>query len=167
MHLVTLVMARNCMPWDPGNGQNPLTKIWVPYALTDPVLFLATLNFAAVHLDILYGRYSSPITLFHKGETIRQINARLQDPSKALTNTTIGAVAMLAAMEVSFFSSFHEVTAQLTLFVLELERELRRTTGSYGRPDQNGGYERRPSRTRMGGSPPYVHIMVSSHKDSI
>lgn len=93
-------MARSCLPIDHGNGPNPLTKIWVPYAMTDPVIFLATLNFAAVHLDILQGQYTSPKTLMNKGETIRLINAKLQSSTEALTDTTIGAVVMLAGMEV-------------------------------------------------------------------
>ena len=94
-------MAKNCLPVDPGNGQNPLVKVWVPYAMADPVLFLATLSFAAVHLDVLRGQDISPGTLFYKGETIRMINQRLASPTHTLTNTTIGAVAMLAAVEVS------------------------------------------------------------------
>ena len=93
-------MTKNCLPIDPGNGQNPLTKVWVPYAMTDPVLFLATLNFAAVHLDLLRGTQSNHKTLVHKGETIRRINDRLQSSTETISNTTIGAVAMLAAMEV-------------------------------------------------------------------
>lgn len=100
LELVVSVMARNCLPIDPGNGSNPLTKVWVPYAITDPALFLATLNFAAVHLNILRGQYNSRSTLMHKGETIRLINARLQKPTESLTNETIGSVAMLAATEV-------------------------------------------------------------------
>ena len=94
------MMARNCLPADPGNGSNPLTKIWVPYAMTDPALFMATVNFAAVHLDILRGKYSSTHTLTHKIETIRLINAKLQNSTEALSNETIGSVVMLAAMEV-------------------------------------------------------------------
>lgn len=68
--------------------------------MSDPILFLATLNFAAVHLDFVRGQCSNPRTLIHKVETIRLINARLQDPIEALTNTTIGAIIMLAGVEV-------------------------------------------------------------------
>ncbi len=68
--------------------------------MADPILFIATLNFAAVHLDILRGRYNSPHTLTHKIETIRLINVRLQNSTEALSNETIGSVAMLVAMEV-------------------------------------------------------------------
>lgn len=94
-------MARRYLPIDAGDGSNnPLTKVWVPNAIADPLLFLTTLNVAAIHLDLLQGRYSSPATIARKGEAIHLINARLQRPSQALTNETIGSVVMLAAMEV-------------------------------------------------------------------
>ena len=93
-------MARNCLPIDSGDGSNSFTKMWVSYAMTDPILFIATLNFAAVHLDILRGKYNNPHTLTNNIETIRLINARLHHSTEALSNETIGSVAMLAAMEV-------------------------------------------------------------------
>lgn len=93
-------MAINCLPVDHGNGENPLTKIWLPYALQDYTLFLATLTFAVAHLEILSGNYKSPRTLLHKGHLIKAVNAKLRDREHALSNETIGAVAMLAAMEV-------------------------------------------------------------------
>lgn len=72
----------------------------MPLAVADPLLFLATLNFSAVHLDFMRGQCGSRTTLIHKGETIRLINARLQSPTEALTNITIGAITLLAAVEV-------------------------------------------------------------------
>ena len=93
-------MARNCLPTDLGCESNALTNIWVPYAMTDPVLFLATLNFAAAHLDILRGRWNNPGTLNRKIQTTRLVNARLQNDAEALSNETIGSVAILAATEV-------------------------------------------------------------------
>lgn len=68
--------------------------------MQDRLLFLATLNYAAVHFDVLSGTYNRQKTLVDKAETIRLIRARLESPTKALKNTTIGAVAMLAATEV-------------------------------------------------------------------
>lgn len=93
-------MARRYCPIDPSNGPDPLTKVWIPYAMTEPALFLSTLNFAATHLDCLRGHTDNPQILAHKVETIRQINSRLERPTKALADETIGAVVMLAAMEV-------------------------------------------------------------------
>lgn len=103
-------MARRCLPVEVGKGQNPLTNIWMPYALADPLLFLATLNFAAAHIDIVHGRLSNPRTIAQKGETIRLINLRLQDSADIVSDTTIGAVAMLAAMEV--FRPFFDIPSE-------------------------------------------------------
>ena len=83
-----------------GGGHNPLIKIWLPHAMQDPLLFLATVNFAAVHHDAILGNFNSQTTLVRKAEIIRLIKARLQSPTGAVTNTTIGAAAMLAASEV-------------------------------------------------------------------
>lgn len=93
-------MALNCLPVDQGSGENPLTKIWLPYALQDSTLFMATVTLAVAHLEILSGNYESPRTLLHKGDSIKAVNAKLGDCEHALSNETIGAVAMLAAMEV-------------------------------------------------------------------
>ena len=93
-------MALNCLPIDQHKGQNPFTKTWLPYALQDSTLFQATLNFAQVHLDVMAGKYNSQRAIFHKGQSIRAVNAKLMDVEHALSNETIGAVAMLAAIEV-------------------------------------------------------------------
>ena len=93
-------MAINCLPVDHGISENPLTKIWLPYALQDSTLFLATLTFAVAHLEILSGNYKSPTTLLNKGKSIKAVNAKLMDSEHALSNETVGSVAMLAAMEV-------------------------------------------------------------------
>ena len=99
-YIVVSVMALNCLPVGERKAQNPLTKIWLPYALQDLTLFLATLTFAEVHLEILSGSYKSHRALLHKGASIKAVNAKLGDREQALSNETIGAVAMLAAMEV-------------------------------------------------------------------
>ena len=68
--------------------------------MQDRLFFLATLNYAAVLVNSLSGTYNRQRTLVHKAETIRLIRARLESPTEALKNTTIGAMAMLAATEV-------------------------------------------------------------------
>ena len=68
--------------------------------MQDRLLFLATMNYAAVLYDALSGTYNRQKTLVHKAETIRLIRARLESPTEALKNTTIGAVVMLVATEV-------------------------------------------------------------------
>ena len=94
-------MALNCVPVDQGRGQTPLTKDWLPYAFQDSTLFLATMTFAEVHLGILSGNHRSESTLAHKCDSIKAVNAMLRDHAHALSNEAIGAVAMLAAIEVS------------------------------------------------------------------
>ena len=68
--------------------------------MQDRLLFLATVNYAAVQRDALNGRYNCQTTLVRKAETIRLIKARLESPTEAVKDTTLGAVAMLAATEV-------------------------------------------------------------------
>ena len=97
-------MARNCLPIDSGKDANPIRTLWLPAIVNDPVLCQAATNFAAVHLDILQNQQYNPKTLMRKSRTIRMINSKLQSPREATTNTMIGAVALLAAMEVRFQS---------------------------------------------------------------
>ena len=72
----------------------------MPHAVADPLLFLATFNYVAAHLDFIFGRQSNPSTLAQKVEIIRLVNSRLQDSIESVSDTTIGAVAMLVAIEV-------------------------------------------------------------------
>ena len=97
---VVSVMALSCLPIDQHKSQNPITKMWLSYALQDSTLFQATLNFAEVHLDVLSGNYNSQRAIVYKDQSIRAVNAKLRDAEHALSNETIGAVAMLAAIEV-------------------------------------------------------------------
>ena len=93
-------MGLDCLPVDQRKGQIPLTKTWLPYALQDPTLFLATLTFAEVHLDIVSGNFKGQKALLHKCDSIKAVSAKLGDREHALSDETIGSVAMLAAMEV-------------------------------------------------------------------
>ena len=96
---VASVIARKYLPIDPGHGGNPLTRVWIPQAIADPVLFLATVNVAAIHLDITRRQFT-PATIARKGKVMRLINQKLLDPAQALSNETIGSVVMLAGYEV-------------------------------------------------------------------
>ena len=98
--IVTTVIARRIFPMVLGSGEHPLIDVWMPYAVTDPVLFLATLNLAASDLDAVHGRRGNPRTLVQKGETIRLINLRLNS-AETVSDSTIGAVLMLTSVEVS------------------------------------------------------------------
>lgn len=82
-------------------GINPLRKVWIPFVLGDPVLFQATINFAAVHLDNLYGQPNHVAAVTRKTLTMRMINEQLNTEA-TISNSTIGAVGMLVGMAVSF-----------------------------------------------------------------
>ena len=94
-------MAYKCLPIDNGRDENPLRTILLPLIMTDPILFQASTSFAAVHLDLITKHKSQPKTLLDKSKTIYMVNLRLQCPDQATADSTIGAVAILAAMEVS------------------------------------------------------------------
>lgn len=84
-----------------GIDVNPIREVWIPFILTDPVLFQATINFAAVHLDNLYGRPNHIAAATRKVLTMRMINKQLNSEA-AISNSTIGAVGMLVGIAVSF-----------------------------------------------------------------
>lgn len=79
---------------------NPKNE-WLKYALSDPVLFHATLLISSVHLALLQGGILGEEVFYYKGETIRLVNDRLGDPEHGATDATIGAVACLTVIEVS------------------------------------------------------------------
>ncbi|CAD6580673.1 MAG: hypothetical protein ASARMPRED_000295 [Alectoria sarmentosa] len=107
------IIGLNCVPVRQGMGQSTLTKRWLPHALQDSTLFLATLTFAEVHLGILSGNHKSPRALLHKGNSIKAVNAKLRDQKLALSNEAIGAVAMLAAME-SILGNYKELRIHMS-----------------------------------------------------
>ncbi|KAL6716637.1 hypothetical protein ACLMJK_006205 [Lecanora helva] len=118
LHHFASVMARKYLPIDPGTiFHNPLTAVWIPQAMDDPALFLATINVAAMHLDTIYRRPCNPSTIARKGETIRLLKKRLLDPTQALTNPTIASVVMLAG-----FESLGGNTEELQLHMKALKR---------------------------------------------
>ncbi|KAG7001454.1 hypothetical protein G7Y79_00031g065690 [Physcia stellaris] len=78
-------------------GVNPLRTVWIPFVLSDPVLFQATINFAAVHLDNLYGQPNHVAAVARKGRTMRMVNEQLNTEA-TISNSTIGAVGMLVGM---------------------------------------------------------------------
>lgn len=96
-------MARNCLPIDrgAGNDNNPIRTVFIPLAMSDAVFFQATTTYAAVHLDMLHRSQNQTKTLTNKAQAIRMIKERLRSNENALSNSTIGAISMLAALEVS------------------------------------------------------------------
>jgi len=79
--------------------EGPLGSSWIHRVLQDRLLLEATLLNAAVHLDGLHKRESTPLTLRHRGETIRMINRTLHS-SEPASDSNIGAVVLLAWCEV-------------------------------------------------------------------
>lgn len=77
-----------------------MTKMWLPYALQDPALYLCTLTFAVGYLDMLGFNHQYCKRLSYKGQTINAVNTRLRSSEGKISNATIGAVAMLAITEV-------------------------------------------------------------------
>lgn len=97
-------MANHCLPvlGSVRGARHPLASTWLPYAMQDATLFLATLSFATIHLDIVAKRSSTTTrALAYKAEVIKSVNERLGSSQSAVSNSTIGAVAMLTAIEAS------------------------------------------------------------------
>ena len=59
--------------------------------------------YAISYLEKFGIQYHSSVLLSYKGEAIRAINVNLNNPEKAISNATIGAVAQLASIEASNF----------------------------------------------------------------
>ena len=93
-------MAHKCLPILGTETANPFVKVWLSFSTVDPLLLQATTQFAAMNLDILHGRIHHIDTLRRKAKTISMINERLASSEEATANATIGAVGMMAAIEV-------------------------------------------------------------------
>lgn len=77
-----------------------------PFAVSDPVLTHVCLLLGASHFVFMGGSSDMVATAFyhHKVQAIRLVNERLGDPSMALLDGTVGAVACLTILEVGFWS---------------------------------------------------------------
>ena len=95
------------------------TEVWLPCALQDPVLFISTMAFAAVYLESVGIYRRSSKSLSYKSQTIKAINANLQSPGKAVSDSTIGAVTMLMAMQVSAGQCPLSVSIHQVLIILQ------------------------------------------------
>lgn len=79
---------------------------WFSKALSDPACYHATMFISAAHRIRVFGlERNIPAEFYHhKGEAIRLINERLDDPERRLADGTFAAIACLAAFEVSFLA---------------------------------------------------------------
>ncbi|KAG8533081.1 uncharacterized protein KY384_001864 [Bacidia gigantensis] len=92
---------------------------WLPHALQHPDMFLATMNYATVHMDAIAGSFWHPENkkvLKQKSALMNQINTCLGDKTSALSGNTISGVAMLTISEI--LDSNYE-NARIHMYALE------------------------------------------------
>ena len=80
-------------------GFNPMKKLWVPLALTDPALLNSILFSSDQFGAKMNGQKERPRQIILLEHTIRILNQRLQDPLQEISDSTIAAVALLALTE--------------------------------------------------------------------
>jgi hypothetical protein len=95
--IVVHVIAPALQPLGVNRHQNPIITSWVPQALIEPAVLLATLFHSAVHLDGLHQRQWTSITLQYRGCAIRVTNDALRSPICPSSDANIAAVSMIAA----------------------------------------------------------------------
>jgi hypothetical protein len=76
---------------------NPFRAFWMPYMITSPALFYATLFTASVHRDALFGIRNHPASISLKIQTINLINDDLQ---KSISDGTIATSMVIMHTEV-------------------------------------------------------------------
>ena len=81
--------------WENSLAVNPEGTM-MPMALSDPVIFHATLCRVALHKLQTRGGPTESSFFWHRGEAMRLISQTLADPRQATSDTTIGAVAILS-----------------------------------------------------------------------
>ena len=103
---VSAVVTRECVPLDRGleADENPLRASWIPLAIADPLLFQATTTYAALHRGLLCGVQGHVESLARKARTIEMIIEQLHEADQRITDSTIGAIAMMASIEVSIYN---------------------------------------------------------------
>jgi hypothetical protein len=86
--------------WTNSLANNP-TGSFLHFAATDPALFHATLSIVSQHEAFMRREPPSRAFYFHRGEAIRILTTRIGDPVEAVSDATIGAVAVLSVTDVS------------------------------------------------------------------
>jgi hypothetical protein len=77
---------------------------WKSFSITDSILLHATMSLTAQHQDLLRGGVEdSREGLWHKGEVMRLMNARLREKGRAVSDADITSVALLVIIEVRSF----------------------------------------------------------------
>ncbi|CZR67531.1 uncharacterized protein PAC_17430 [Phialocephala subalpina] len=101
LHLYVSVVADHAYKIEAYWGLNPIKKLWVPLALTDPALLNSVLFCSDQFRAITNGQKERPSAINHLKRTIQILNERLQNPSQEISDSTIAAVALLALTEQS------------------------------------------------------------------
>ena len=96
-HFAT-VLAPALIPIYNGETAHPLGQTFLQAAMSDPMLYYATLAVSAVHKDVLYGTRFSQISLSYRGEAIRLVNKSIGSGTP-ITDSMIATVALLAGSE--------------------------------------------------------------------
>lgn len=76
-------------------------RLWFSSALSDPVLFQATLYSAALYSNSVWRSGDSPLAIFHRTQLLGMVNNRLRDPTQGLSDKTVAAVALIVYTEVT------------------------------------------------------------------
>lgn len=98
MVVVVHGIAPTIHPFGSNQAHKPITQNWAQNALKDPMLLGAFLFHSAVHLDSIYRRPWSPITLYYRGESIRMLNRRLACHSgKGMSDAVIATIGFLGS----------------------------------------------------------------------
>ena len=84
--------------WENSLAVNP-EGIWMSVAISDPVIFHATLCRVALHKFQTRGGPQASSYFWHRGEAMRLISQNLADPGQATSDATIGAVAILSSSD--------------------------------------------------------------------
>ena len=84
--------------WDNSLAVNPEGS-WISVAISDSAMLHATLCLVALHKSQTAGESLANSYFWHRGEAMRLISKNLADPSHAISDATIGAVAVLSASD--------------------------------------------------------------------
>ncbi len=97
--------------WTNSLANNP-TGSYLSFAATDPAMLHATLSLVSQHEAFMRREPPSRPFYFHRGEAIRILTARIGNGVEAISDATIGAVAVLSITDVSrsvlCFLAFHK-----------------------------------------------------------
>lgn len=84
--------------WANSYACNPEGR-WISVALMDPAIIHATLSLVAIHRRDLFSVDLSNVYFKHRGEAMKIVRSRLDDPEESLSDATIGAVSILSSSD--------------------------------------------------------------------